>query len=337
VKIVLAAPAGWATDAFCGLLRKLAPAGEIQVLPDAKLLLLPGAAPNLILLNVDSTTRTAAEMVAAVVGAHPSSRIVAMGGATDGAIVDALLAAGALAYLPHSFSETVVLGMLRLIVEGESQDAGLESLADETSLDTDEGPPEPGLDAGLTKRQTDVLALACQGKPNLAIANHLGISEGVVKIHMTAIFKALKVRNRAEAVLQATRLQSVTFRQIRQAEGGKLDLDWLMGHMTHERLAKDTTLFRAGDPGNELYFLQRGKIALQEIDTEIGDGTMFGEIGIFSPSHRRTCSAVCKTDVDVFKLTADQVKRLYLLNPQFALYIVHLIAKRLMDDRTRPI
>jgi hypothetical protein len=31
------------------------------------------------------------------------------------------------------------------------------------------------------------------------------------------------------------------------------------------------------------------------------------------------------------------VKRLYLLNPQFALYLVHLIAKRLMADRSRTV
>lgn len=34
---------------------------------------------------------------------------------------------------------------------------------------------------------------------------------------------------------------------------------------------------------------------------------------------------------------SDRVKRLYLLNPQFALFVVHLIAKRLMADRARTI
>ncbi|HJP99575.1 MAG TPA: hypothetical protein VJ862_13525, partial [Rhodanobacteraceae bacterium] len=66
-------------------------------------------------------------------------------------------------------------------------------------------------------------------------------------------------------------------------------------------------------------------------------GSMFGEIGIFAPDHKRTTSAVCATEVDVFKLTAQQVKRLYLLNPQFALYIVHLIAKRLTADQARSV
>ena len=67
----------------------------------------------------------------------------------------------------------------------------------------------------------------------------------------------------------------------------------------------------------------------------MNSGAVFGEIGIFSPSHERTCTARCVTDVDLFTLTSDQVKRLYLLNPQFALYVVHLIAKRLMADQSR--
>lgn len=196
---------------------------------------------------------------------------------------------------------------------------------------------EPWLDLGLTERQEEVLALACEAKTNLAIGKKLGITEGVVKLHMTAVLKALKVQNRAEAILLASRLKSINMRQVRQAEGGKLELDWLIGHMTHLHLHKGTILFHMGDSGNELFYLQRGRILLKEITSEITDGTMFGEISVFSQDHKRTCSAICITDVDLFTLTADEAKRLYLLIPQFALFIVHLMIARLMNDRTRNI
>jgi len=55
----------------------------------------------------------------------------------------------------------------------------------------------------LTERQIDVLRLLSQGKPNKLIARDLGISEGTVKIHLAAIFRALDVRNRTEAVVAA--------------------------------------------------------------------------------------------------------------------------------------
>lgn len=342
MEILLAAPPGWPTDALCGLLGKLAPAAKVRVVPDARSLETFGTSPDLILLDLDSVASNASGVVANAVRFHRSSRIVAMGSQVERRFVESILAAGALAYLPRTFSEAVVLGTLRLIVGGDDLVDGGAPVPDEDSAMGTPEPAETGdgeawLEFGLTGRQTDVLALVCEGKTNQAIATQLGIDVGTVKQHMTKVLQKLKLRNRSEAVLFASRFKSVTFRQIKKAEGGKLDLDWLLGHMTHQRLPRDTVLFRAGDAADELYYLQRGTIRLEEIAADLQSGTMFGEIGIFSPSHKRTVSAVCTSNADVFKLTSDQVKRLYLLNPQFALYIVHLISQRLMADRNRSV
>ncbi|MEM9279867.1 MAG: LuxR C-terminal-related transcriptional regulator [Pseudomonadota bacterium] len=51
----------------------------------------------------------------------------------------------------------------------------------------------------LTKRQTQILGLIREGASNQMIAETLGITEGTVKLHVSAILKALKVRNRTEA------------------------------------------------------------------------------------------------------------------------------------------
>jgi DNA-binding NarL/FixJ family response regulator len=66
-----------------------------------------------------------------------------------------------------------------------------------------------GLRNLLTERQIDVMRLLSQGKPNKLIARDLGISEGTVKIHLAAIFRALNVRNRVEAVVASRRLQDL--------------------------------------------------------------------------------------------------------------------------------
>lgn len=65
--------------------------------------------------------------------------------------------------------------------------------------------PGPGdlrhaLDA-LTLRQQEVLRALIAGKSNLDIATQLSISEPTVKVHLTAIFKALRVVSRTQAVL----------------------------------------------------------------------------------------------------------------------------------------
>ena len=61
-------------------------------------------------------------------------------------------------------------------------------------------------DLGLTDRQLDVLALMMQGKNNKSICRTLNLAEATVKNHVTAIFKALKVTNRTEAVIAVNEL-----------------------------------------------------------------------------------------------------------------------------------
>ena len=53
---------------------------------------------------------------------------------------------------------------------------------------------------GLTARQSDVLKLLVQGKPNKLICRDLKLAEGTVKVHVHAIFRALRVHSRTEAI-----------------------------------------------------------------------------------------------------------------------------------------
>ena len=351
MKILVASPQGSATEALCGLLARLDSGAEVEVVHDIQSLLsLPAikvsGRPDLVLVDVDAASVDAGAAIRGLLKQFPGARILALGSRLDDGYVAMALEAGALGYLPKSHSETVALCVLRLVLSGGAYRPYLPTNAGVVAQPTASGTveeaatrsaPEPLGEYGLSERQIEVLALAAQGKSNLSIAKHLGIAEGTVKLHMSAIFKALNVQNRSEAVLLATRLQSVNFRQISQAEGGTMDLEWLLPHMTHRHLPRDTIVFRKGDAGEELLYLQRGTIRLEEIGAEISAGTMFGEIGIFSPFHERTSTAVCTSEVDLFSLTSAQVKRLYLLNPQFALFVVHLIARRLMADRVRTI
>lgn len=58
---------------------------------------------------------------------------------------------------------------------------------------------------GLTAAQTRVAELLGQGKTNREIAELLGLSEGTVKVHMSAIFRLMNVRNRNQALLLMSR------------------------------------------------------------------------------------------------------------------------------------
>jgi DNA-binding NarL/FixJ family response regulator len=56
---------------------------------------------------------------------------------------------------------------------------------------------------GLTRSQSRVLELLAEGKTNRDISKLLDVTEGTVKIHISAIFKALGVSNRSQALLVA--------------------------------------------------------------------------------------------------------------------------------------
>ncbi len=59
---------------------------------------------------------------------------------------------------------------------------------------------------GLTPRQTDVLALLLQGKPNKLIARDLNLSVETVKDHVAAVLRALNVSSRTQAVLAVSQM-----------------------------------------------------------------------------------------------------------------------------------
>lgn len=58
---------------------------------------------------------------------------------------------------------------------------------------------------GLSRRQVDVLECLLRGMSNKQICAALGIAEGTVKTHTLAIFRAMRVTSRAQAVIEASR------------------------------------------------------------------------------------------------------------------------------------
>lgn len=65
---------------------------------------------------------------------------------------------------------------------------------------------EDGRHLNLTPRQREVLRLLLQGQPNKRICRELNLAEGTVKVHVSAVLRALNVTNRAQAVVAAARM-----------------------------------------------------------------------------------------------------------------------------------
>jgi len=156
---------------------------------------------------------------------HPALPVIVLSGYEDPAVMRAALERGVLGFIPKAYSPDVMLSAVRLVMAGGVYVPPmlLSALPGGAMPGSTQGTPAALVPGGtgstragaptlehlrkvLTERQVEVLQLLSQGKPNKLIGRSLGISEGTVKIHLAAIFRALNVRNRTEAVVAAQSL-----------------------------------------------------------------------------------------------------------------------------------
>lgn len=113
---------------------------------------------------------------------------------------------GASGYIPKTLDSNVVLSALKLVFSGgvflppNLLNADEPSSRGRSSRHQGRGDGK----AKLTPRQFDVLDLMAQGFSNKEIARKLNLAEGTVKLHVTALLKALEVNNRTQAVIKAS-------------------------------------------------------------------------------------------------------------------------------------
>lgn len=142
---------------------------------------------------------------------EPDLPIIILSGTEDPVLMRETLDGGVRGFIHKSCSPAVMLSAMRLVLAGGiyvppmmlgvadgGDDAGVES---KTVEPPGNQPDLHTLRELLTERQMDVLSLLWKGEPNKMISRILGISEGTVKVHLAAIFRALNARNRTEAVM----------------------------------------------------------------------------------------------------------------------------------------
>jgi len=141
---------------------------------------------------------------------QPGVPVVVISASESLADIRGALDHGATGYIPKSSSVKVMMGALNLVFSG-----GIYVPPGALSGAAEVAPRRRSLDIadrssgyGLTQRQREVLECLRAGKSNKQIAYELGLSEGTVKIHVTAIFKSLGVKNRTQAVIAAAAMAS---------------------------------------------------------------------------------------------------------------------------------
>ena len=144
----------------------------------------------------------------------PETPIIILSAVFDKEIVQKTIDLGAAGYIPKTSSNAVIISAVNLVLSGGVY-IPAELLQDTLQNDfnmlkeIENMPENKELSEKvkiLTPRQIDVLRLIAKGKSNKQIAFDLGLSEGTVKLHITAILKLLNVYNRTGAVAAATHL-----------------------------------------------------------------------------------------------------------------------------------
>ena len=170
-------------------------------------LLSQSPAVDLLLLDLMMPGMQGIDGIRSLSSKWPDVPIIIVSVTEDAQTIRQALAAGATGYIPKSSEPNVTIGAMKLVLDGGvyiPPHVLVQSADTENGNGLSGGESEKGI---LSRRQLEVLELIQKGKSNNAIAEELGLSTGTVKMHVSGIFKKLKVTNRTEAVAIYSQLE----------------------------------------------------------------------------------------------------------------------------------
>ncbi|WP_302497658.1 response regulator transcription factor [uncultured Sutterella sp.] len=164
---------------------------------------------DLLILDLSMPDVTGTELMEEIVRMQPMLKILVVSGLADQESIMRVLQLGAAGFVPKSLDTEMLGNAIDFVLKGgvfipskllmESQRVGFFT---RTAAHLKSSAEEP---VHLTERQKDVLALLAQGAPIKRICRELDLSQGTVKTHVAAIYRAFGASNRTEALLAARR------------------------------------------------------------------------------------------------------------------------------------
>lgn len=177
---------------------------------------------DLVLLDLALGDASGFDVLAEFRAQYPALPVVVVSASDRSSDVIRAVDLGAMGFVPKRASNADLFEALRMVMsggiyvppmalrsfdppplEGDTVPSVLRVVRE--NADQPAGPP-PLESLGLTPRQTDVLALLLQGKPNKLIARDLNLSVETVKDHVAAVLRALNVSSRTQAVLAVSQM-----------------------------------------------------------------------------------------------------------------------------------
>lgn len=114
----------------------------------------------------------------------------------------------------------------------------------------------------------------------------------------------------------------------RMAVNAPADYDWLRPFTHKVDFRAGDPLFHKGEIGNAAYLVGSGEVLVPEHNAVVTNGALLGEIGLLTSGHRRTASAIAKTDVRAWRISYDDLEQLCMQDPAFCLHMARVIVHR---------
>ncbi|ASW00671.1 response regulator transcription factor [Paraburkholderia aromaticivorans] len=200
----------------------------------------PDADHDLAIVDLHMPGMSGASSLEVLLKANPALPLVVLSAEESPDEMRAVLAAGALGFVPKRQPASVMLKAIELVLSGgayvpmealsllgcrEAQPApahaeaaadpplqgaaatgarapsqGAATLTEPLAQIQSLQPHQQHLLENLSPRQQDIMRLVHRGWTNKMIARELGVAEGTVKVHLSVIFRALGVHNRSTAI-----------------------------------------------------------------------------------------------------------------------------------------
>lgn len=159
---------------------------------------------DLVLVDLMLPDMSGFSLLSVLAHRFPAIPVIVVSALADEASVKRALKAGASGFLPKTLSTEQLVGAVQTVLNGgvvtpELSDMSPQRLPRKRSVES------ISEQFGLTAAQTRVMELMVEGRTNREIAELLGLAEGTVKVHCSAILRALGVANRAQALVVLAR------------------------------------------------------------------------------------------------------------------------------------
>lgn len=165
-----------------------------------------GETADLMILDLSMPGVQGTSLMEEIVAAHPTLKILVMSGLQDQQSIVRVLQMGAAGFIPKSLDAELLSSAIGFVLKGGVYiPVKLLNQAQKSGLLTAREPASEAGSVHLTDRQKDVLELLAKGAPIKRICKELNLSEGTVKTHVTAIYRAFGANNRTEVLLEARR------------------------------------------------------------------------------------------------------------------------------------